>query len=186
MAREPRFTGMSIGRNTKGEYDDKAINKCHSAARKYFLLSLFQVPSGDFDDADEGPAAHPEKPKADQRAISREQPQARQRTVPGPTSAAQPQQPIADERLPHKIGFTPGMTADVWAGAYLKVIEKAVSQQEISEWDGLNDATLQRLSDKYPEVYELGESRGRAAAWINLPHLKLTACQTPRKTQEQH
>lgn len=52
----PRFTGMSIARDSKGNWDDKAINKTHTAARKYFLLSLFQVPTGDdIDDADEGP-----------------------------------------------------------------------------------------------------------------------------------
>ena len=79
---------------------------------------------------------HIKQPKANKRAVSAEQPQARQRTVPHRTSnpcsrADTPQQPIADERLPHKIGFTPGMTADMWAGAYIKVIEKAAGQQEI-------------------------------------------------------
>ena len=33
-----RFTGMSNARDSKGGWDDKAINKCHTAARKYFLL----------------------------------------------------------------------------------------------------------------------------------------------------
>jgi hypothetical protein len=150
----PRFTGMAIGKLKSGEWDDKAINKCHSAARKYFLLSLFQVPSGDFDDADEGPAVESKQPEAHKRAAPVEQPKSpqRPRTVPGPASPTK--QPVVDERLPHRIGFTPGMGADQWAAAYIKAIGAASSQQEISEWDGLNDATLQRLSDKYPEVYE--------------------------------
>lgn len=159
----PRFTGMAIGRNQKGEWDDKAINKCHSAARKYFLLSLFQVPSGDFDDADEGPAqpaATKQQPSQTERANTPQQPRIneRPRTVPGP--ATPDKQPRTNERpatkiwSPHKIGFTEGMTADKWAGEYLFAIKTAKSQQEITEWDGLNDATLQRLSDKYPEVYE--------------------------------
>jgi hypothetical protein len=30
------------------------LNKCHTAARKYFLLALFQIPTGEEDDADQG------------------------------------------------------------------------------------------------------------------------------------
>ncbi len=47
-------TGIAAARNTKGGFDDKAGNKCHTAARKYFLLGLFQIPTGVPDaDADE-------------------------------------------------------------------------------------------------------------------------------------
>src|SRR5258706_395481 len=48
-------TGVSTCRNSKGGWDDKSLNKCHTAARKYFLLALFQIPTGDEeDDADQG------------------------------------------------------------------------------------------------------------------------------------
>jgi ERF superfamily len=48
-------TGVSTCRNSKGGWDDKSLNKCHTAARKYFLLSLFQIPTGDEeDDTDRG------------------------------------------------------------------------------------------------------------------------------------
>jgi hypothetical protein len=48
-------TGVSTCRNSKGGWDDKSLNKCHTAARKYFLLALFQSPTGDEeDDADQG------------------------------------------------------------------------------------------------------------------------------------
>jgi hypothetical protein len=48
-------TGVSRCRDSKGGWDDKSLNKCHTAARKYFLLSLFQIPTGDEeDDADKG------------------------------------------------------------------------------------------------------------------------------------
>lgn len=47
-----RQTGVSRCRDSKGGWDDKAVNKCHTAARKYFLLSLFQIPTGDEEDAD--------------------------------------------------------------------------------------------------------------------------------------
>jgi hypothetical protein len=45
-------TGVAQAMNSKGGLDDKAINKCHTAARKYFLLALFQIPTGEFADAD--------------------------------------------------------------------------------------------------------------------------------------
>ena len=50
----PLQTGLSRCRDSKGGFDDKALNKCHTAARKYFLLALFQIPTGDADDADSG------------------------------------------------------------------------------------------------------------------------------------
>jgi ERF superfamily protein len=61
-----RQTGVSRCRDSKGGWDDKAFAKCHTAARKYFLLSLFQIPTGDEADADRGDdvAGEPEKPKA--------------------------------------------------------------------------------------------------------------------------
>ncbi len=49
-----RQTGVSTCRNSKGGWDDKSLNKCHTAARKYFLLSLFQIPTGEEADADQG------------------------------------------------------------------------------------------------------------------------------------
>jgi hypothetical protein len=49
-----RQTGVSTCRNSKGGWDDKSLNKCHTAARKYFLLALFQIPTGEEDDADQG------------------------------------------------------------------------------------------------------------------------------------
>lgn len=49
-----RQSGVSTCRNSKGGWDDKSLNKCHTAARKYFLLSLFQIPTGEEDDADKG------------------------------------------------------------------------------------------------------------------------------------
>ena len=56
-------TGVSRCRDSKGGYDDKSFNKCHTAARKYMLIALFQVPTGDVDDADldenRAPARHP-------------------------------------------------------------------------------------------------------------------------------
>jgi hypothetical protein len=49
-----RQTGVSACRNSKGGWDDKSLNECHTAARKYFLLALFQIPTGEEADADRG------------------------------------------------------------------------------------------------------------------------------------
>src|SRR5262252_7911004 len=51
---KPRQTGVCRCRDSKGGWDDKAFNKAHTAARKYFLLALFQIATADnTDDADE-------------------------------------------------------------------------------------------------------------------------------------
>jgi hypothetical protein len=51
-----RQSGMANIKNHKGTLDDKCLNKCHTSARKYFILGLFQVPAGDLpeSDSDEG------------------------------------------------------------------------------------------------------------------------------------
>jgi hypothetical protein len=54
-------TGVSTCRNSKGGWDDKSLNKCHTAARKYFLLALFQIPTGEEADADQGEDERPAK-----------------------------------------------------------------------------------------------------------------------------
>lgn len=48
----PIHTGVAAAKTKNGAPDDKAANKCHTAARKYFLLSLFQIPTGDYADPD--------------------------------------------------------------------------------------------------------------------------------------
>lgn len=47
-----RYTGVAAALTSKGSFDDKCVNKCHTAARKYFMLALFQIPTGDYPDAD--------------------------------------------------------------------------------------------------------------------------------------
>jgi ERF superfamily len=67
-----RQTGVSMCRNSKGGWDDKSLNKCHTAARKYFLLALFQIPTGEEADADRGEndgGRVSEKPSISDRAI---------------------------------------------------------------------------------------------------------------------
>ena len=141
---KPRFTGMSIGRNSKGEYDDKAINKCHSAARKYFLLSLFQVPSGDFEDADEGPE------DAGQTGTSPQSAPARQAPVPGPVPGP-PSAPI-DVTKPHKLERPKGGAVE-WAESFIKAIGTAKTRDELDQWDKHNEAVLNRLYTAYRPIH---------------------------------
>jgi hypothetical protein len=55
-----RQTGVSRTRDSKGGFDDKSLNKCHTQARKVFLMSLFQIPTGD---EQEGRQKKHERPK---------------------------------------------------------------------------------------------------------------------------
>lgn len=52
LEERPVFSGMSSAKNTKGGFDDKAANKCLTAATKYFTLNLFRIPTGDYFDSD--------------------------------------------------------------------------------------------------------------------------------------
>ena len=137
----PRFTGMCIARNSKGDFDDKALNKCHTAARKYFLLSLFQVPSGDFDDND-----------ADGDGKSRAAPV----PAPQPKTEPKPQPPVekAASADPHKILLGPGVGADAWATTFIQTIGMAKDRDAINKMDTANDSALSKIETGYPEIYE--------------------------------
>jgi hypothetical protein len=94
-----RQTGVSTCRNSKGGWDDKSLNKCHTAARKYFLLALFQIPTGEEADADQGEDERPVKQargSISQRAIAARVEQAweGQRTEPFLASEAGKRDPV--------------------------------------------------------------------------------------------
>lgn len=68
----PVQTGVSRVRDSKGGFDDKALNKCHTQARKYFLMALFQIATEDADDSDRGDndRAPPPIPETPSKRIS--------------------------------------------------------------------------------------------------------------------
>jgi len=149
---KPRHTGVCISRDRKGNWDDKAVSKCHTTARKYFLLALFQVPAGDFADAD------------DDDANQRQE----QRPVPGPsappsaTTAAQASRmeregelKRVDEDTPHRITLGPGKGPDEWASTFIRSIGKAQTVDEVKAWDAANEPILQNISDNYPGTYDM-------------------------------
>jgi hypothetical protein len=61
-------SGMAVAKNAKGGFDDKAINKCSTAALKYFLIAQFKIATGDYADADKDDGADP--PANGARSIS--------------------------------------------------------------------------------------------------------------------
>jgi len=140
-----RHTGMATARDSKGNWDDKAISKAHTNARKYFFLALFNIPAGDFEDVDAD---------ANQRQEQRPVPAPKKQETQPTSREAAPEEP----KGPHKIVLGQGAGADQWAGAYIKAIEKAKSEHEIKEWDSANDETLQAVSDRYSEVYQMIEA----------------------------
>lgn len=153
---KPRFTGMSMARDSKGNWDDKSVAKCATNARKYFLLSLFQLPAGDFPDPDEGEEANQRQqsvpgPGAPAPGVKEITPEARERA----STAAQ------DEGIPHKITLPQGSGADQWASAFIKAIGKANSEAEVRDWDAQNSAILQHISEKFPGVYDMIETATR-------------------------
>lgn len=136
---KPRFTGVCISRDRKGNWDDKAVSKCHTTARKYFLLALFQVPAGDFPDLD------------DDNANQRQE----RAPVPGPSQRPAEPAPAPDDSKPHRIALGPGKGPDEWATAFIRSIGKAQSVDEVKAWDAANEPILQNISDNFPGTYDM-------------------------------
>src|SRR5262252_10867710 len=157
-----RQSGTSMARDSKGYFDDKSFAKGHTNARKYYLLSLFQVPAGDFPDPDEGdanqhPASRPvpgpsTAPKKE--AAAREAPGAvdKMQSSAPPLGEAQATDPA--EGPPHRLALPPGATAEQFATVYIRAIGKAETIDELGQWDKLNDEFLQRVSDRYSSIYD--------------------------------
>jgi hypothetical protein len=124
----PVQTGVSRCRDSKGGFDDKCLNKAHTAARKYFLLGLFQIPTGDEDDADRGD---------NDRGSPRRAP------VPSPSGY------VAPHALP-----TQGEQVHTWTPKFLALIAKAESEAELTEWEKSNGAALDLVYGKQPGLYE--------------------------------
>lgn len=130
-----RHTGLASLRNTKGGYDDKALNKCHTAARKYFILGLFQIPTGLAADPDED------------------------EDRPGQTPAPAPQRTAAPQSK------TAANPAEEWAGKQSAVIRTLSTVQALGEWEKKNDPHMDRLKKTAPKAHAdlealLGEMRG--------------------------
>ena len=139
---KPRHTGMAAARNTKGGFDDKAGNKCHTAARKYFMLALFQIPTGDYEDADDQedrPASKPaSKPTAKASPIQ-------------PQAVAPPVDPETGEVSPHEIAAP---SATDYGMKFIAAVQAARDAAEVFEWQELNRARLGKLLESAPGIHK--------------------------------
>jgi hypothetical protein len=128
-------TGLSSCRNTKDGFDDKSLNKCHTAARKYFLLSLFQIPT---EDAEDGDNTSPVRVNGG----NQQRPQGR-RPVPSPSGKI----------APHTIPIIDGETPQAWASRFGAFIAKTESAAEIDEWYAANTNAFDKLKGRFDDVY---------------------------------
>jgi len=118
-----RHTGLASLRNTKGGYDDKAMNKCHTAARKYFILGVFQIPTGLAEDPD----AEEDKPK---------------------NKGGNDKDKREDTDKQEDTGLA---AAKAFVRRSIKEIGALTNEKALAEWKGKMDGHLARLLDKYPD-----------------------------------
>lgn len=129
-------TGLSSCRNTKDGFDDKSLNKCHTAARKYFLLSLFQIPTEDAEDGDDQGNAR------GANGGSQPRPQGR-RPVPSPSGKI----------APHTIPIIDGESPQAWASRFGGFVAKAETAAEIDEWYSANINAFDKLKGRFEQIY---------------------------------
>lgn len=132
----PLQTGLSNCRNSKDGFDDKALNKCHTAARKYFLMSLFQIPTEDSEDADEegGAPGGSKRPQGQPR-----------RPAPSPSG----------KLPPHLLPVVEGEAPEAWAKRFTDFINKSESTAEIDKWYDVNVVVFDKLKrGGFMAVYE--------------------------------
>lgn len=154
-----RFTSTSLARDSKGNWDDKAINKCHTNARKYVMVGLFHIAAGDFDDEDADANPRQERssvpgPNSGKAQTAAPPPNENLKEIT-PEAKAHASEEASKEGIPHKIVLASGSGADQWASAYLRNINKAMSKADIEAWDKANEGPLQYLYDGFPGVYDM-------------------------------
>jgi hypothetical protein len=128
-----RQTGVSNTRTSKGTFDDKGLNKCSTAARKYFLLALFQIPTTDEDDADKHGDYVPPKQ--------------------APKHEAPKQEPV-QKAIPHEIPRPKGIKAVDWGRMLVEQIKLCNDIEGIDSWMKANDSGLKDLEKMAPQIYD--------------------------------
>jgi hypothetical protein len=120
-------TGVANTRTSKGTFDDKGLNKCHSAARKFFLMSLFQIPTTD--DPDRTNVRRPTPPSS-----------------PAPATAQPPVNPNEPVML-ERVGNEPW---DNWAHRFLNVLGMIEDVDKVERWLDTNKPMLEKLRADLP------------------------------------
>ena len=141
----PRFTGLSLAKSERGGFDPACLNKCAIAARKYFLLSLFQIPASDVDDADRG--------ENDVSAPQKQTP----RRAPNPAQSTP-----AQHRAPCAIPAE-GSRAK-WATDFDAAIGGSKNIAELSKWKLLNEKALDDIKINAPKLFSGIDAHYKAVA----------------------
>lgn len=132
-------TGVSKCRDSRGGYDDKAANKAHTAARKYFLMSLFQIPTGEIHDADRGDN---DGDTPGRKPASR-----------SPAKEAPAKEPATkgDEAEPQEIL---GRGAKDWHRLFLAAVKTAIGPQWLMGLQAVNTDKLDKLKTADKKLYD--------------------------------
>lgn len=146
-------TGLCSARNSKGGFDDKASNKCHTSARKYFILALFQIPTVEMDsiDADkqeDQPAL--KRPANDNDMDAPEPAKAKARIVRQPA----PVVPVGTAPYAIQVGTLQDGSIDYigWCRAFMLQVNTAKTALAISDWASANQATLKTIESDFDKV----------------------------------
>jgi hypothetical protein len=126
-----RATGLALAVDTKGNFDDKCINKAHTAARKFFLKGLIQIPTDSPNDADSGQGGGANRGGA--RA-----------PAPGPSTQG---------HVPPYTIDTKDITVHAFGEKYLAHIANARTVAELEMWDKMNDHALSVTESKNKDFY---------------------------------
>lgn len=148
-------TGLCNCRANNGKFDDKAINKCHTAARKYFMLSLFQIPTEEENDPDRGDNDDGGRgqQREQQSRVPSPQPSGQQQgtaTTTGQTRATKPDANGVINMLGHGIKS--------WTNAFIEAVKSVKEPAELNRLDTANDSTLGEVHAKAHEQYKLIEA----------------------------
>lgn len=146
-----RHTGLSSCRARNGAFDDKAANKCHTAARKYFLMALFQIVTKEMDDqdADGQEDAAPGVNISPRTGVSR----GRAGKVGNDVIASvASKSPSPTPTAPVSISAA-GKNEVSWASEFVQLIQAATDITFLTEAVVLNGKVLERVKEKAPELY---------------------------------
>lgn len=161
-----RQTGVARTRDSKGGFDDKGLNKCHTAARKYFLMALFQIPTVDEEDADSANGYT----RGGGRPVTRAQSNgpAPQSENPAPDDVPQDPGPPAEKQKPHEIPRPKGISAAAWGGKVIAAILECETQDEIDAWLTLNENSLADLETHAPKIHaNVQKTIDNRVKWVN-------------------
>lgn len=131
----PVFTAIGRLQDNKGVFDDKAANKCHTQAHKYFLLHTFKIKT---------------KETAADDADGEDQDKHIDASAPKPPRPGSAEAKALDE--PRQITGT-GPKPEAWVDAFIGAIERSSSLDEVERWVKANEANLAKL-ERYPADYE--------------------------------